>query len=396
VEQMSVVAERIAGGDLELEVPRRGRDEISRLAAAVNGMKQSLVGKLGELEEERSLLSSVIAEMKEGLLMVGLDRRIHLANRAARRIFDVAFDPAGHPLTDVVRHPAVISSIEEGLEQRAEIREQTLELPASGQSFELHVTPLEGSASGVIVLFFEITHLEALERVRREFVADVSHELRTPLTSIKAFVETLLGGASADEKRAKEFLEIIAKHADRMGVLIDDITDLSRIETGAVELDLRPLDVALVAAEVAENLRPLGEEKQVKVELALESPLMIRADRRRLEQILTNLVDNAIKFNRPLGQVRIESDLREGRPTLIVEDSGVGIPADSHEKVFHRFYRVDPARSREAGGTGLGLAIVKHLMRLHGGRVTLASTLGQGSRFTLEFPSGSESEQQPG
>jgi two-component system phosphate regulon sensor histidine kinase PhoR len=199
-------------------------------------------------------------------------------------------------------------------------------------------------------------------------------------------VETLLEENLADREQSVRFLEIVRKHADRMGELIDDLTDLSQIETGSVSLDLRDVDLRALADDVVMHLSPKHREAGVAVAVELPAPFPVRVDRRRLEQVLVNLVDNAIKFNRPGGSVRIGGRYDEGRPVLWVEDTGAGIPADSLEQVFNRFYRVDKARSRDVGGTGLGLAIVKHLMRLHGGQVRLESEPGKGSRFTLEFP----------
>jgi len=384
-ERIAAAAQAVAGGNLEAEAPVVSTDELGRVAQAVNEMKRSLRARIAELEGEHALLGSVVTDMKEGLLAVGPDRRIRLANNAAREIFDLPFDPSGRLLAEVVRHPDVMRVIETAVAGQLEQRERIVELPGSGRSFELHVTPL-GSDRGVVALLFDVTRLEALERVRREFVANVSHELRTPLTSIKAFVETLTAGNLDDREQSLHFLRIIEKHTDRMEALINDITDLSRIETGAVTLRTDTVDVGRLVRDIVDHLAPAIVQYEVRVDVELPEPFRLRVDRRRFEQVLTNLIDNAIKFNRPAGTVRIHGGTEQGRPRLVVEDTGIGIPSDSVEKIFHRFYRVDAARSREAGGTGLGLAIVKHLMRLHGGRVRVESELGVGSRFVLELP----------
>ena len=361
---------------------RRRSEEAEESASSAEREAAALRREIAALDEDRRLLASVFAGMREGLLVVGPDRRIRLVNDAFRQIFDVPFDPVGRLLAEVIRDPRVVADLDAGLTERREIRESIMRAADSGRSFELHVTPLD---PGALVLFFEVTRLEALERVRREFVADVSHELRTPLTSIKAFVETLQDGGIDDREHALRFLSIVRRHADRMSALIDDLTDLSLIETGAIALDLQVLDAGEVARDVVAQLQPrAGQEIRVRCEVPTPFPLL--ADRRRLEQVLVNLVDNAIKFNRPGGTVVVSGTVEDGHPVLAVEDTGVGIPADMQEKVFHRFYRVDKARAREAGGTGLGLAIVKHLMRLHGGAVRLRSELGHGARFELEFP----------
>jgi two-component system, OmpR family, phosphate regulon sensor histidine kinase PhoR len=390
IERMVRAADRTASGDLGSEVPYHGADELARLASAVNRMKRALVDKIAELDSERALLRSVIGGMKEGLLLVGADRRIELANDAFRQIFGVAFDPAGHLLAEAIRNPAVILDLDRALGEGTPVRELVLRAADSGRSFEVHITPLparpSGKPGGALVLFFDITRLVALEDVRRDFVADVSHELRTPLTSIRAFVETLLDGGLDDRENAARFLEIARRHSIRMEALIDDLTDLSLLETGSTELDLEEVDAGELAGNVAGEVAHRGGASDVRLEVDFPIPLKLRADRRRLEQILVNLVDNGIKFNHPGGAVRVTGRIEAGRPTLVVEDTGIGIPADSLDKVFNRLYRVDKARSRDLGGTGLGLAIVKHLMRLHGGSVRAESELGRGSRFILEFP----------
>jgi two-component system phosphate regulon sensor histidine kinase PhoR len=389
VERMSELADRTARGDLGVEVPDAGVDEVSRLGASVNRMKRALVEKIGELEDERALFSSVIGGMREGLLVVGPDRRIRLANPALARIFDLREDPSGHRLAEVVRHPTVVRAVEAVIGAGDESGESIIHT-SSGDAFELHVTRLstKGTAGGhgVLVLFFDITRLEALEAVRRDFVANVSHELRTPLTAIKAFVETLLDGGLSNRKRSIEFLEITRKHVERMEALIDDLTDLSLIETGAISLEIEPVDANEVADDVFEQLGPRAASAGVELHSHLPSPFPVRADRRRLGQVLSNLVDNAIKFNRKGGEVRIGGRIENSRRILQVEDNGVGIPLEAREKIFHRFYRVDPDRSRAAGGTGLGLAIVKHLMRLQGGSIRVESEVGVGTRFELNLP----------
>jgi two-component system phosphate regulon sensor histidine kinase PhoR len=390
IERMSRAAERTVAGDLGVEVPYDGTDEISQLGASINRMRARLLDKVGELDADHRLMASVLAGMKEGVLLVGPGRRIELANDAFRQIFRVPFDPAGRLLAEAIRNPAVHRDLDRAIADGLEVRDQVLDAADSGRSFEVHVTPLPSAAPGtpgrVLVLFFDITRLVALEEVRREFVADVSHELRTPLTSISAFVETLLEGNFGNAEESLQFLEIVRKNAERMRALIDDLTDLSLIETGAVEIRTAPIDASKIARDVAFELAHKYADRGVEVRADLPSPFLVHADPGRLEQVLVNLIDNGIKFNRPGGSVRVTGSLDDARPVIEVADTGVGIPADSLEKVFNRFYRVDRARSREMGGTGLGLAIVKHLMRLHGGSVRVESESGKGSRFILEFP----------
>jgi two-component system phosphate regulon sensor histidine kinase PhoR len=367
-----------------------GHDSAGELASALTRLVSELGERVEDGRRESRLLQSVVGAMKEGMVVLGHDRKIRVANEAFRQLFRTPFDPVGRLLAEVVRDPAVFRELEASLPPGGEIRETLLHLPGPGRSFELRVSPLSGShpsePSGALILFFDVTRLEALERVRREFVADVSHELRTPLTSIKAFVESLIEERLVDKDESLRFLGIVAKHADRMGALIDDLTDLSLIETGAVALDLAPQDAWEIAQDVIAQFAFRAQASGVTVRLDLPSPFPLIADQRRLEQVLVNLVDNAIKFSKPGGTVRIAGDVREGRPRITVEDTGVGIAPEALEQVFHRFFRADKARSRELGGTGLGLAIVKHLMRLHDGEVSVVSELGRGATFTLEFP----------
>jgi two-component system phosphate regulon sensor histidine kinase PhoR len=385
VEWMTEAVERVARGEGReaLTIPRGA--ELSPLARAVQKLQDVQAEKIEELDAERAVLSSVVSGMREGLLLVGSDLRVRLANESVCRTLGVSFDPTGHLLAEVVRHPTLIEDVETVLDHGDLVRESVVRFAGSGRAFRLHVTPLsrraDDSVSGALALLFDISRLESLERIRREFVANVSHELRTPLTSILAAVETLLDADVSDPDDARRFAEIIRRQSARMGALIDDLTDLSLIETGAVSLHRAPLDATEAIREVAEQLA-----REVDVRVEVSRPLTLRADRRRLEQMLTNLIENAIKFNRDGGSVRIHGGVEDGKPVIRVTDTGPGIAAEHQERVFHRFYRVDAGRSRALGGTGLGLSIVKHLMRLHDGTVRLDSELGKGSTFTLEFP----------
>jgi two-component system phosphate regulon sensor histidine kinase PhoR len=252
-------------------------------------------------------------------------------------------------------------------------------------------------------VFIDVTRIERLEQIRQEFLSNVSHELRTPLTAILAFVETLETGAMDDKESSERFLSIIRRNAARMQDLIDDILELSAIEAGNVQVRAEEVELNSIVNDVVALLVSKTAVQDIVVNNAVRREAKVYADARRLEQMLTNLVENAIKFNRAGGQVTIkyESGSTANQPApdsgrrsavavrtdkIIVEDTGEGIPAQHLERLFERFYRVDRARSREMGGTGLGLAIVKHLARAHGGEVTVTSELGKGSIFTIELP----------
>jgi len=240
------------------------------------------------------------------------------------------------------------------------------------------------AVQGAIGVFFDITKLERLEHVRQEFLSNVSHELRTPLTAILAFVETLEAGG-INEEDTQRFLSIIRRNATRMHSLIDDILELSAIEAGNIQVKTEEIQLQYLVNDVITSLAAAAAMHRIALENKVNREVTVFADPRRLEQMLTNLVDNAIKFNRDGGRVviRHENGLRD---RIFVEDTGEGIPAQHLQRLFERFYRVDRARSRELGGTGLGLAIVKHLARVHGGEVVVESKLGEGSRFAIELP----------
>ena len=257
------------------------------------------------------------------------------------------------------------------------------------QIFDLRVVPLKAvdgnTTQGAIGVFFDVTRIERLERVRQEFLSNVSHGLRTPLTAILAFVETLESGAVGDVENSQRFLSIIRRNANRMHTLIDDILELSAIEAGNVQVTTEEIALHPLVDEVFTLLAAGASARQIALENRVDERLSVLADGRRLEQMLTNLVDNAIKFNRDGGRVAVSCETGF-RDRILVEDTGEGIPAQHLPRIFERFYRVDRARSRDMGGTGLGLAIVKHLARAHGGDIAVESKLGEGSTFVIELP----------
>ncbi len=336
------------------------------------------------------LFEATMNGMREGLLVVDRDMRVVASNDAARDLFPLSGGRLGsRGLTELTRNARINNAFVDALrgEERSGIKVEIYG-PAR-RVFDLRVVPLTSangqSTKGAIGVFFDITKLERLERVRQEFLSNVSHELRTPLTAILAFVETLEGGALNDHENRRRFLSIIRKNAARMQTLIDDILELSAIEAGNVELNPERVKLHSMIDDVFTSLATKAAARQIALRNNVGGERSVFADSRRLEQMLTNLVDNAIKFNRKGGDVTItcESGVRD---RIIVEDTGEGIPSHHLERLFERFYRVDRARSRELGGTGLGLAIVKHLARAHGGEARVGSTLGTGSKFTIELP----------
>jgi two-component system phosphate regulon sensor histidine kinase PhoR len=344
------------------------------------------------------LFEATMSGMREGLLVVDKDMRVVASNPAAHRLFNLSRgNLTEQRLTELTRNPAIYGAFLDALKgiERSGVKVQTH--GPDRLIFDLRVVPLRGAdddgeerpARGALGVFVDVTRLERLEQVRQEFLSNVSHELRTPLTAILAFVETLEGGAIDDEEATRRFLPIIRKNALRMHDLIDDILELSAIEAGNVQVRGESLKLQPVVDDVVSSLASKAEAMDVAVINDVSGDVRVYADRRRLEQMLTNLIDNAIKFNRKGGTVNIKCDQSQdrSRDQLVVTDTGEGIPAHHLERLFERFYRVDRARSRERGGTGLGLAIVKHLALLHEGEISVSSEIGKGSVFTIQLPS---------
>ncbi|MBV6496897.1 MAG: Alkaline phosphatase synthesis sensor protein PhoR [Pyrinomonadaceae bacterium] len=334
----------------------------------------------------REILATILDTTRECVIVAGADSRISGWNEAARLAFSPNLSPEGRRISEVLRdldlHEAFRRALEDGVE--SEIR---LETNGGDRKFDVHVSPLDlGGEREAIAFFYETTRLDRLEVVRQEFLSNISHELRTPLTSILAFVETLEDGGIDDEGNSRRFLGVIRRNAERMNSLIADILELSQIEAGRVAVEPKMVDLGSLVNEIFTALGSKADSRDVTLRSAVGEGVRVFADARRLEQMLVNLIDNAIKFNRTGGEVNVSHE-RQGDIDLIsVSDTGEGILPEHLARIFERFYRIDRARSREMGGTGLGLAIVKHLARLHNGDVSVESELGKGSTFRIELP----------
>ena len=346
---------------------------------------------------EGALFASTLESLRDGVLVVDAWGAVTASNQAAREMFGVRAGVRGgaRRLSEWTRHPSIHAAFGAALErgERAEVRVELRAADTAAGScrvFDLRVAPLgprgAGAWRGAVGLFFDTTRLEQLERVRQEFLSNVSHELRTPLAAVLTYVETLEAGGGDDAAQRALFLAVIRRNAERMRRLVEDIGELSLIESGAARLDPRPARLRALVEHVFTALRARAEERRVELRNEVEDGATVYADPSRLEQMLTNLADNAVKFNREGGAVTITHG-RAGRADRVsVADTGEGLTPEHASRVFERFYRVERARTREAGGTGLGLAIVKHLARAHGGEVSVESTPGAGSVFTIELP----------
>ena len=335
------------------------------------------------------VLQRVLNSAREAVIVVDDAMRIRASNPVAYRAFGRGNGPLPEKrLSEVVRdlklHDAFRRTIQSGASE-----ETKLEIIASAGrlSYDVHVAPLElGGRRHAIGFFYDVTQVERLERVRQEFLSNISHELRTPLTSIIAFVETLEDGAIDDPENNRRFLGVIHRNAERMHGLIADILELSLIESGNVSIDKTQVRLANLVNEIFDSLSAKADEREVVLVHDLVADCRVLADPGRLEQMLTNLIDNAIKFNCDGGSVEVMCRQTDSVSIVTVRDTGEGIPRENLARVFERFYRLDRGRTREVGGTGLGLAIVKHLARLHGGEVSVESELGRGTSFHIELP----------
>ena len=341
---------------------------------------------------ENARQEALFENMLEGVLLVDATGRLQFTNTACRRFFDLEADVRGRTLLEAFRCND-LSAVAAEAAKAGRVNGKELELEGGIEARLLQVNAValvgpEGRPDGVLMVLHDATRLRQLESTRREFVANVSHELRTPLSLIKGSVETLLDGAASQPAIASKFLDIIDRHCDRLTFLIEDLLTLSRLESGQLAINYDTVPLRDHVSEVFDDFHRKAEDRGVKLFNDVPDGLHARADSDRLDQVLSNLIDNAIKYGRPGGTVRIEGREVPGGDLIemAVADDGPGIPTEAAERVFERFYRVDTARSREQGGTGLGLSIVKHIIQAHGGEVRLETAPGKGAAFRFTLP----------
>lgn len=392
IHRIQLAAEDLAEGRFTGNPPPlldTGRDELGALAASLHRMAGNLLEMVELVRAESARREAILSSMREGVLAVDSSLRITFCNEAFLQAVAAKQPPEeGTPLEQVSPDPALLEPLWQVLEQGETVRGKISFPSTPGRSYELYAKPLElNRQKGALAILHDVTEIERLERVRRDFVANVSHELRTPLTAIRGYAETLLDGAIDDAEHNRRFLEVIRSNAIRLTNIASDLLVLSELEQHraaqepAERVPLQPvIDSVIRTVESAARIRQIAIQAE-------PADLAVRGLRFRLEQALVNLVDNAVKFSPPGSTVRIECNRTgEGLVEIHVIDNGIGIPEADLPRIFERFYRVDKARSRDAGGTGLGLSIVKHIAELYGGSVRVKSRLGEGSTFTLSFP----------
>jgi two-component system phosphate regulon sensor histidine kinase PhoR len=385
---MAAAAAHIGKNGGTAKIPVVSRDEVGMLATVLNDMSERIEEQVQHLSTEKQRLDTILRSMGEGVMVATPDGILSLINPAFRRLFSITGDVEGKKLVEISRHPDLLEAFEELGKPDLDELVREISIEPKGITLLTHWVPLKvnGLKQGIVAVFHDISDLKKAENMRRDFVANVSHELRTPVTIIKGYAETLLDGAlESDPDRAFRFVEIISSHSDRLTNLINDILTLSSLETKDALIELNPLDVSGTIARACTLLHERAAQKNISLINETTSGLALRimADQGRLEQVVVNLLENAIKYTPDGGVIRLFSEDDGEFVKVSVADTGIGIPAKDLPRIFERFYRVDEARTREQGGTGLGLAIVKHIVQLHGGAVSVSSEPGQGSIFSF-------------
>ncbi len=381
---------KFSQGDFTHKIHIFSRDELGELALTLNNMAAEIEEKIRETGIQNQQLMAVFNSMIEGVIVVDKASRIISINPTIEKIFSVSKDYSqGKVFLEAIRNSDVNEIISSVLENGIFVsKELNLLWPVAG-TFQINASAIyqKNQVSGCLLVIHDITQIRKLETMRTDFVANVSHELKTPLTSIKGFVETLLEGAIEDKENSRHFLKIVQDHTNRLDRLVNDLLDLSYLESKDIKLVIKEVNLKALTEDVLSSFKSQIKKKGVKIANDLPSDLIIRVDPDKIDQVLTNLIDNAIKFNKEKGFIKIYSETLDSQIKITLEDSGIGIPLRDVPRIFERFYRVDKMRSRELGGTGLGLSIVKHIIERHGGSVGVESTEGLGSKFWFILPS---------
>lgn len=389
IRRLKELTDRAAAGDFTPIERDHGHDELADLSDALARTVAGLGQTIRTLTDERNRSAAILGSMIEGVAVVTGEERILYCNRALEQILELPEGSSqGRTLVEALRQAELIALVRQVLPGVEEVTGEIEVGTVRRRNFSVTAAPVRASgAKGAVLVLHDITELRRLERVRRDFVANVSHEFKTPLTAIQGFAETLLSGALDDKANRKRFVEIIREHALRLATLTDDLLKLSRIEAGRLELEFRPIRVAALVNGCLETTRLKAQARGLQIHVDLpENVPAVRGDGAQLGEVLQNLLDNAVQYTPSGGQIEVRARANGHDVVFSVIDTGIGIPQSDLERIFERFYRVDAARSREAGGTGLGLAIARHIVDAHGGRIWVESAVGQGSRFHFSIP----------
>jgi len=385
------LATRLSKGNFEGRLPLNVREEAGKLAHSIDQMAASIEKQVFQLSEDRTHLSALLTGMVEGVLVLDRQGQILLTNTAMEKMFGLSGQEIkGPPFIEVIRHHRLNEFIQSTLESKTNPSEEITISTPEEKIFFVQASTAKGTDEQDIAaafVFHDVTPLKVLERVRKDFVANVSHELRTPLASIKGYIEALLDGAKENPKQCGEFLKIIEKHADRLNNILSDLLALSQIESGKYRWVRDEIQVLELFEKVSSLLKPLAKKKDQHLTINIPQPVNpIQGDLEKMTLVVTNLLDNAVKYTPHGGKITISALETDQVTEISVTDTGSGIPKKDLARIFERFYRVDRTRSREMGGTGLGLSIVKHIVEAHGGSIMVHSQPEQGSTFTIRIP----------
>ncbi len=387
LQSLAYLAKRMTAGDMDGRLRLSSHNEIGQLATAFNDMATTIQNKLQILSAQRSTLQTVLRYMPDGVVVTGSWGEVRLINFAASRMLHFPQEQAaGKSFVLIARDHRLVNPWQRCRENNKEQME-TVELGSRGSFLQLVVTPLRGASPGsCLVLMKDLTRIHRLETVRRDFISNLSHELRTPLASLKALVETLQGGALEDPPAANRFLHSIETEVDALSHLVEDLLALSRMESGNMPMHFATTQVDRIVVPAVKRLRPLAERAglQLFLDIAAATP-SVSADVQRMQQVLINLIHNAIKFTPPGGTITVRVAPKKEEIDFSVTDTGVGIPAETLPRIFERFYKIDSARSA-SNSTGLGLAIAKHIVLAHNGRIWAESIEGHGATFHVTLP----------
>ncbi|MGO9567433.1 MAG: two-component system histidine kinase PnpS [Desulfomonilaceae bacterium] len=394
ITELKTGAIRFADGDLHYRLDVPNSEEFAALADAMNAMASQLHARITTITHQRNELEAVLSGMVEAVLVIDAHENVRSVNQAAEKLFQINSSKVkGRKVQEAIRNTDLRRFVTETLSREEPLEGDIVILGDPEKFLQAHSAILrdsDGNTVSALVVLNDVTRLKALENIRRDFVANVSHELKTPITSIKGFLETLREGALKDPEHAERFLDIIIKHTDRLTAIVDDLLSLSRIERDAEkgEIAVQDQPLAEVIDAVGKVCRKRAQVKNIKLEFEVDDTIVAKINSTLLEQAIVNLVDNAVKYSEPGQIVTVQAEKTGEEVVIRVVDEGCGIPRDHLERIFERFYRVDKARTRKVGGTGLGLAIVKHIASAHGGRITVQSSLGRGSTFSIYLPAG--------
>jgi len=390
IDRLKEFSRRVAEGDFRpLPADRRG-DELSDLARTLGESAARLDRTIRILIEERNQSAAILRSMAEGVAVIGSNQRLTFCNEAFSRALGMEGSSwEGRPIVEVIRQSDLLEAIRRALAGRESVKSELVVGAVRTRSFAVTAAPVRSndSITGAVLVLYDISELRRLERARRDFVANISHEFKTPLTAIQGFAETLLAGAADDVQNRDRFLEIIRTNALRLGRLTDDLLRLSQIEAGQLPMEARAVRVSEFIDPCLETARLGAAPKWITLEVDYDRNLAVKGDLNALQEILQNLLDNAVRYTLPSGRITVTATAKNGEVVIAVSDTGIGIPKADQERIFERFYRVDAARSRESGGTGLGLSVAKHLVEAQGGHIEVQSEIGRGSTFSVFLPS---------